>query len=844
MRLLSACLPLLLVTGGCPGAATDRGRHHDAATSTGQPLAPAGRSGGRFFSRGAAGDERELLLRRFSVQVTARAATVRSHLTIEVATADQDTREAVVRLAIPRGAAVTSAVLWVGGRPMRGAFVERARASEVYRSIVARRRDPALVTWEGPGFVGISIFPLTRQEPRRFELEWVEVAAVAGGELQYRVPTLGERGRLVARASLEVDGRALPAAATDVVSIGPGADTPVVAARIPGDAFHAVLVREPASAAAPHFVLVAETSAAMTSTDRLRQRTAIEAVLRALPPASRVTLLAADWETSPLAEDAAPAALPAALARMDDRISAGALHLERALLEAAGRARTTGAGAVLFVGRAEDAFPGDALRAPLARLREARLRLSVIGFAQVPRWLADAVALTGGEAARDDALEEQLPALLDALRPRPEPPALGLRGARDWHALETVTGQMAWIGRALAAPPPSAAQAAAGATPALMTDLLALWDRARLAVWNPHALTSAASATALTPLRALLVLEREQDYAAFGLAAPGPDAPPPASNAPAPEERMAPLGLRGPPENPSPERARALAEEVARNAGTLGALADTGSALASVGADAELAGGTMGLGEYATVGRGAMLGGGRRAVVPEVIPGRPVVRGSIDGEIIRRIVGRHLGEVKFCYESELTRSPDLEGRASVQFSFGPTGRVLGAVIQESTLASPRLEGCLVQAVRRWDFPKTLGGGTVVASYPFVLTPRGRRAPQEPAPSKPPRDPASEALAVLRREGPIDDRVRRICALLGMAAMTDPEALAWSIDRREGSFRQVVLVGHLLHVAGRGREAVRVLSERAPASPEPVAAELHLLGADADAAEVRALAARR
>jgi hypothetical protein len=30
----------------------------------------------------------------------------------------------------------------------------------------------------------------------------------------------------------------------------------------------------------------------------------------------------------------------------------------------------------------------------------------------------------------------------------------------------------------------------------------------------------------------------------------------------------------------------------------------------------------------------------------------------------------------------------------------------------------------VQAVRRWEFPKPMGGGIVMLSYPFVLTRAG------------------------------------------------------------------------------------------------------------------------
>jgi len=59
---------------------------------------------------------------------------------------------------------------------------------------------------------------------------------------------------------------------------------------------------------------------------------------------------------------------------------------------------------------------------------------------------------------------------------------------------------------------------------------------------------------------------------------------------------------------------------------------------------------------------------GRKAGAPEVVPGTAEVRGSLDKELIRRIIRRHINEVKFCYERELTRNADLQGRVMVQFT--------------------------------------------------------------------------------------------------------------------------------------------------------------------------------
>jgi TonB family protein len=100
------------------------------------------------------------------------------------------------------------------------------------------------------------------------------------------------------------------------------------------------------------------------------------------------------------------------------------------------------------------------------------------------------------------------------------------------------------------------------------------------------------------------------------------------------------------------------------------------------------------------------------------------VQGDSNKEIIRRVIRRHINEVKSCYEQELSTKPDLGGRIMVQFTIAASGQVIASVLQNSTMGNARVENCTVQAVRRWEFPKPLGGGIVIVSYPFVLTPAG------------------------------------------------------------------------------------------------------------------------
>ncbi|HEY3356314.1 MAG TPA: TonB family protein [Polyangia bacterium] len=234
-------------------------------------------------------------------------------------------------------------------------------------------------------------------------------------------------------------------------------------------------------------------------------------------------------------------------------------------------------------------------------------------------------------------------------------------------------------------------------------------------------------------------------------------------------------GLKGPKDNPDPHMAKMLAEDAAKKAGVLGIFkAAQGSHIASIfGRDSALGNdavnalgglignqigeaygvgglglvgtgrggggtgeGTIGLGNLGTIGKGGGGGygsgygrgmggiGTRRAGTPDVIPGQAQVRGSLDKEIIRRVIRSHIKEVKFCYEQELLRKPDLYGRVTIQFTITPMGSVSSSAVQSSTMGNAKVEQCIARAVQRWEFPKPQGGGIVIVSYPFVLKASG------------------------------------------------------------------------------------------------------------------------
>jgi TonB family protein len=237
------------------------------------------------------------------------------------------------------------------------------------------------------------------------------------------------------------------------------------------------------------------------------------------------------------------------------------------------------------------------------------------------------------------------------------------------------------------------------------------------------------------------------------------------------------VGLKGPADNPDPRMAKVLAENAAKQAGTQSShIASIFGRDSSLGRDAinALGGligtelqeaygvpgglglvgdkkggggtgeGTFGVGNLGTIGKcvgaGCGFGNGpgywrrgpgidgvkRYGTGPEVTGGVVKTRGRLDKEIIRRVIRSHLKEVKFCYETELVRKPDLYGRLTVQFTITPTGTVSSSAVEQSTVGNRNVEQCIAAAVKRWTFPQPEDGGVVLVNYPFVLqAPAGR-----------------------------------------------------------------------------------------------------------------------
>jgi hypothetical protein len=135
------------------------------------------------------------------------------------------------------------------------------------------------------------------------------------------------------------------------------------------------------------------------------------------------------------------------------------------------------------------------------------------------------------------------------------------------------------------------------------------------------------------------------------------------------------------------------------------------------------------------VGVGSGSGGGRGRGGPgapgrpreeariSVGTGTPRVNGYLSPEQIMRVVRQNQAAIRYCYETELQRQPNLRGRIEVSWRINLQGAVTTSRVARSTMGNPRVEGCIVRQVRGWRFPQP-DGGEVTVDFPFIFGAQG------------------------------------------------------------------------------------------------------------------------
>ncbi|MDD0853420.1 AgmX/PglI C-terminal domain-containing protein [Halobacteriovorax sp. GB3] len=99
---------------------------------------------------------------------------------------------------------------------------------------------------------------------------------------------------------------------------------------------------------------------------------------------------------------------------------------------------------------------------------------------------------------------------------------------------------------------------------------------------------------------------------------------------------------------------------------------------------------------------------------------KTVVLGSIDPELLRKILREYLPQFHYCYQNELDTKQDLiKGVIDLKFRINGSGKVSNIdIASKKTAFSRKGVNCMAQVLKMIDFPRPKGGGIVDVKQPL------------------------------------------------------------------------------------------------------------------------------
>jgi len=97
--------------------------------------------------------------------------------------------------------------------------------------------------------------------------------------------------------------------------------------------------------------------------------------------------------------------------------------------------------------------------------------------------------------------------------------------------------------------------------------------------------------------------------------------------------------------------------------------------------------------------------------------------GILDEKKVIATVRKGLPAIRNCYEKGLIKNHGLEGKISVEFTIGTSGRVTGVKAKDDSLGDPGVTTCVLGKFKSFTFDKP-EGGSVKYIYPLMFKPAG------------------------------------------------------------------------------------------------------------------------
>lgn len=91
---------------------------------------------------------------------------------------------------------------------------------------------------------------------------------------------------------------------------------------------------------------------------------------------------------------------------------------------------------------------------------------------------------------------------------------------------------------------------------------------------------------------------------------------------------------------------------------------------------------------------------------------------GMDKEQIRRAIREHLGEIRQCFDNRRREDPNVHGRLVLEWDVWSNG--FAHDIRAKKPLDPKLDSCIIDKMKTWQFPLPPKGMVGRVSYPFVF----------------------------------------------------------------------------------------------------------------------------
>ncbi|HUT12367.1 MAG TPA: VIT domain-containing protein [Thermoguttaceae bacterium] len=330
------------------------------------------------------GQNKPLTIGHHKVTVTIRDQIALTEIDESFVNHTDSRTEGIFYSPLPQDASISGFAMWIDDKMVEADVVEKQRAREIYETILREKRDPGLLEWTGGNIFKARVFPIFAHSRKRIKITYTQVLPLRGNSYRYSYALQSEMLKENPLEELAIDVRvysAMPLAEVTspthmaridrtehsahveftaqeytpdrdfevVVEVdGRQSDLVMIPHQRGKDGYFMLQLTPPAADGQwqrdvlpdgqPMEVLIlADTSASLSRSDRTTQSTFVASLLQSLTPEDRINLAVCDVDCRWVFEEPVPAdETNVELARrfLDDRVSLGWTDLDKAFASA------------------------------------------------------------------------------------------------------------------------------------------------------------------------------------------------------------------------------------------------------------------------------------------------------------------------------------------------------------------------------------------------------------------------------------------------------------------------------------------------------------------------------